>query len=54
MEADAPKIETEISGSGSSSIKGTTKDFSVRISGSGNVHCFDLLSENTEIDRYCR
>lgn len=50
MEVDAPKIFTQISGSGSSTIKGTTKDFSAHINGSGDVHCFDLLSENTEID----
>ena len=50
LEADAPRITTQISGSGSSTIKGNTKDFSVHISGSGDVRCFDLLSENTEID----
>lgn len=50
LDADAPRIQTQISGSGSSTIKGTTRDFSARISGSGDVHCFELLSENTEID----
>ena len=50
MEVDAPKISTMISGSGSSNLKGTTKDLSVHISGSGDAHCYDLLSENTEID----
>ena len=50
LDVDAPKVDTRISGSGSSTIKGTTKDFTAHISGSGDVHCFELLSENTEID----
>lgn len=50
LDVDAPKVDTRISGSGSSTIKGTTKDFTAHISGSGDIHCFDLLSENTEID----
>jgi hypothetical protein len=50
LDVDAPKVSTQISGSGSTTIKGTTKEFSADINGSGDVHCFDLLSENTELD----
>jgi hypothetical protein len=50
LEVDAPKVSTQISGSGSTTMRGTTRDFSIDINGSGDVHCFELLAENTELD----
>jgi hypothetical protein len=49
MEVDAPKITAGISGSGSISLKGQTKDFDVDLSGAGHAYCYDLLTENTTV-----
>jgi hypothetical protein len=46
----APKIKVSASGAGSVSLKGQTKDFSVEGSGSTDIRCFELLSENTKVD----
>lgn len=50
MDVNAPKVEAELSGSGTIKLKGTTKDFNVSGSGSTDIKCFDLLSENTAIE----
>jgi hypothetical protein len=49
MEVDAPKITSEVSGSGTIDLKGQTKDVDLEISGAGRMHCFDMLSENTKV-----
>jgi len=43
-------VETGSSGAGSISLKGETKDFSVDGSGSTDIHCFELLAENTSVE----
>jgi hypothetical protein len=43
-------VSTEISGSGSVQLRGEAKDFSADVSGSGDVKCFDLLTDNTSLD----
>jgi hypothetical protein len=50
MEVDVPKITTGVSGSGSISLKGQTKDLSIDLSGVGHAYCYDLLTENTTVD----
>lgn len=49
MDIKAPKIEADLSGAGNINLRGETKDFVVSGSGSTDIRCFDLLSENTEI-----
>ncbi|MBS1918913.1 MAG: DUF2807 domain-containing protein [Bacteroidetes bacterium] len=49
MELNAPKISAEISGSGSVTLKGETKELSVDGSGSSDFKCFDLMAENVSI-----
>lgn len=49
MEVDAPKITTGISGSGSIKLKGQTKDLDIDLSGAGHAYCYDLLTENTNV-----
>lgn len=49
MELKAPKVKTELSGAGTITLKGETKDFYVSSSGASDVNCFDLLTETTEI-----
>ncbi|MBI1341399.1 MAG: DUF2807 domain-containing protein [Terrimonas sp.] len=50
MDVKAPQIEAELSGAGTIKLKGETKDFEVRGSGSTDVKCFDLLTENTTVE----
>ena len=49
-EVDAPEVQGEIAGSGSISVKGTTKVFQSEIAGSGEIHAFGLLSETTDVE----
>lgn len=45
----APKVEADLSGAGSLTLSGQTKDFNVDGAGSTDIKCFDLQSENTDI-----
>lgn len=49
MEVDAPKITAGISGSGSISLRGQTKDLAIDLSGAGHAYCYELLTENTTV-----
>ncbi len=48
-EADAPKIEVHIAGSGKAMAAGTTRDAEIHIAGSGDVEFRDLKAENAEV-----
>ncbi len=48
-QADAPSIKVTGSGSGNIKLAGRTKDFDCRVSGSGDVNCAALQSENANI-----
>lgn len=50
MELMAPQIETDLSGASSLTLAGQTKDFKVNGSGSTDINCFDLQTENTIIE----
>lgn len=50
MELMAPMVEAELSGAGSLTLSGQTKDFSVDGSGSTDINCFDLQTEYTDIE----
>lgn len=50
MDVNAPEIVAKISGSGSVNLKGETKKFDLDLSGAGNAHCYELLSENTKVE----
>lgn len=50
MDIKAPKISVELSGAGTVSLKGETKDFHADISGSADIKCFTLLTENTNLE----
>ncbi len=49
-EVDAPKIDAEIAGSGSVTVKGTTRALHAEIAGSGSIHALDLLSESVDVE----
>ena len=48
-EVDAPSISVSGSGSGNVTLSGMTKDFECKMSGSGDVKCANLKSENAVI-----
>lgn len=48
-EVDAPSVKVTGSGSGNINLKGRTKDFDCKVSGSGDIDCAGLQSENTSI-----
>lgn len=50
MELMAPEIKADLSGAGTITLTGQTKDFKVDGSGSTDIKCFDLLTENTTVD----
>ena len=49
MELKAPKVYAELSGAGTIELKGETKDFTVKGSGSTDIKCFELMAENVSI-----
>jgi hypothetical protein len=46
---DAPAVSVDINGSGKVDLKGRTKDFDGNISGSGDINCGGLQSENAAV-----
>lgn len=48
-DVDAPSVKVTGSGSGDIKLRGRTKDFDCRVSGSGDINCAGLQSENTSI-----
>ena len=46
---DAPAVSVDVSGSGNVDLKGRTKDFDCSVSGSGDINCGGLQSENTTV-----
>jgi hypothetical protein len=50
LDVNAPKVEVDVSGAGTVTLKGETRDFSVDGSGSTDIKCYELLSENTKVD----
>ncbi len=49
LDLKAPKIAATASGASSITLTGETKDLFVRGSGASGIHCFELLSENTDV-----
>jgi Putative auto-transporter adhesin, head GIN domain len=50
LDVKAPKISAAISGACNVMLKGEAKEFFVEGSGSTDIKCFDLLTEQTKID----
>lgn len=49
LDLKSPKVDADLSGAGTISLKGETKDFSVDGSGSTDIKCFELMTENTTV-----
>jgi hypothetical protein len=50
LELDAPKISASMSGASDVTLKGRTKDLVIKGSGASHARCFDLNSENADVD----
>jgi hypothetical protein len=49
MELSSPKVEVQASGAGTIQLSGETKDLIIDGSGSTDVYCFNLMTENAKI-----
>lgn len=49
MDIEASQIKVDVSGSGSIDLKGTVKDANMKLSGTGDIYCYDLLAENAKV-----
>lgn len=50
MDIDAPEIGVNLSGAGTIALRGQTKDLKIDGSGATKIKCFDLATENTDIE----
>jgi len=50
LELSAPKVTADVSGACSVKLKGDTKEFKIRGSGSTDIKCFDLVADNVDLD----
>ncbi|MEQ1678795.1 MAG: head GIN domain-containing protein [Chitinophagaceae bacterium] len=50
LELKAPKIDAELTGAGTITLRGETKNFIVDGSGSTDIKCFDMMAENTQVE----
>ncbi len=50
LELIAPGIDADLSGAGTINLKGETRNFNVDGSGSTNIKCFELMTENTKVE----
>ena len=50
LEVNSPRVSVKVSGASNANIKGKTKDFEGGASGASDIRCFDLLTENADVD----
>lgn len=50
LELKAPKVSAEMTGASSLKLKGQTKDLYIEGAGASHAKCFELLSENANVD----
>ena len=50
MDIKTPKISSEITGASSLKLSGETKDLVISASGASHAKCFELMSENADVD----
>jgi len=50
LELKAPKVSAEMTGASGLKLKGQTKDLHIEGSGASHAKCFELLSENADVD----
>lgn len=50
LDLNVPKVTVDLSGASDISIRGKTRDFDAGASGASSIKCFELLTENTDVD----
>ena len=50
LDFNAPRISADLSGASDLTIRGKTRDFEAGASGASEIKCFDLLTENTDVE----
>ena len=50
LELKAPKVSADITGASSLKLKGQTKDLNIEGTGASHAKCYELLSENADVD----
>ena len=50
LDLNAPKVSGEISGASGLKLSGTTKDLMINASGASNAKCYELMTENADVD----
>ena len=50
LDFKAPKVDVEMSGASDLSLRGETKDLTMKGSGASHAECFELLAENTDVE----
>ena len=50
LDIDAPRVSVELSGASNITMRGKTRDLEAGASGASGIRCFDLLTENTDVD----
>ena len=50
LELKAPKVSAEMTGASSLRLKGQTKDLHIEGTGASHAKCYELLSENADVD----
>jgi hypothetical protein len=50
LELSAPKILADVSGACTVKLKGDTRDFNIKASGSTDIKCFDLVADNIDLN----
>ena len=50
IDLNVPKINAEVSGSGTIDLGGRSEDLALSLSGSGNAHCFELITDNIDLN----
>ena len=50
LELKAPKVSAEMTGASNVKLKGQTKDLHIEGTGASHAKCYELLSENADVD----
>ncbi len=50
LDLNAPKVSADISGASGIKLSGTTKDLMINASGASNAKCYELMTENADVD----
>ncbi len=50
LDLHAPSVETELSGASNVTLRGETKNFTADGSGASQIRCFNLMTENADIE----